>query len=37
MKRKSDREITIEEIGKKVKFLNRNVNSANKCISRIKA
>lgn len=37
MKRKSDRELTIEEIGKKVKFLNRNVNSANKCISRIKA
>ena len=37
MKRKSDRELTIEEIGKKVKFLNKNINAANRCVSRIKA
>ena len=37
MKRKSDRKLAIEEIGKKVKFLNKNINAANRCISRIKA
>ena len=37
MKRKSDRELTIEDIGKKVKLLNGNINAANKRINRVKA